>query len=1378
MHLNELEIDGFGVWSGLKLDRLSDGINVIYGPNEAGKSTLLQFIRAMLYGFTPARSSRFLPPVQGGHAGGRLEFTSAGERYRLERRPHANERNHADEVALQSAGGRTLDPDQMPALLNHLDESIFQNVFAVGLTEMQELGTLTDTEASRMLYDLTTGLERVSLGEVVRELGASRRRLLAADGQSGELRRLLTERQRLLEETQQSSGAVRDYYRWNREREQLDQEIRQSEEERAKLDKTIRALEAVAGLRGRWQERTALDEQLAALAALPRLPENAVDRYETLGRRISQRRQRMATARQRYRELRSEARGLVVNDAVLEQSPRIAKVSEEFEAVALQENQLRGLNAEIADLESQLLAEPTRPNTLDQIVPIPVGSNHPTLDPVTISRLSTLASALDQARERAEEAKRDALRLQEEAELAPVKQRPAAIEPPPAEPGDSLESAGTLVAQLRRRLQLEQRLEGLNRQEVELEARCNELIDNQLLPVGVLAGLGALFVVGVILILAGMFLPATVTGSSGLGLAVLGIGGTVAAAAAKHKLEHIAERQLETTEKQISTLRSQIHQARIERDSLDELLPRGGGPLTVRLQAAEQRLAELEASLPSGQGSRVRPADRQQRRVLDLNELQTDQAERETNEPRRRPNSEEREAIRARAKDTHRRHAELRREWAAALAESAVRVDMSPQEFLATAHLYVPVRPTVAKMDDSWRLDQEQRRRELERRRDQRRLDRDHALHHIRIAQDRVHQLVAEIGVSLPGLAPADQLSRLRQLVREQQVVASRRKRIITQARRIRRRRKKACAELSNLCRRRRSMLRRAGAWSEEEFRRIASGADQLSRLRLRRETVERELIAARSDHCTEDELRQWLTAEDGRPVEARWEEATSHRESVDARLRRAQDRRNRLADSLSSLAGDRRPAERQLELNAIEERLRSAREQWQVLATAQLTLQSVRQHYESERQPETLREATGHLERLTVGRYRRIWTPLDEDILYVDNDEGKELSVESLSRGTREQVFLSLRLALASAYARRGAVLPLILDDVLVNFDDERAKATANVLVEYASSGRQMFVFTCHEHIMRLFKARRAPIIRLPRHTAGSARAAVDMETVSVRKKQRKEIPVEVSVVPADAEPASAREVLLDPLSEGRPFTVAPSVALPAPRAPAPVIVLPFAEIHPPEPPVPSPHFVPQPQAEPRWLRDPGEAPSDPDAELVIDDSWRLSILPRLEHDPREAPADPDEDLSTDDDFLRRLRELDVQTPTPQPAAESTVAEPRIVRRVIRRRWRPFTGEGAEEFAGEFAVRPAPGRWEEWEEAEDGSAIGHHQQHSADEAHWRQLWTAALDGDGKPIPTDGSPGPTSQSAASEHFPHNFDVPEAEAVWQARLPLVRLERAS
>ena len=53
MKITDIKIDGFGVWHDLAIRGLSPELTVFYGPNEAGKSTLMQFIRSVLYGVSP-----------------------------------------------------------------------------------------------------------------------------------------------------------------------------------------------------------------------------------------------------------------------------------------------------------------------------------------------------------------------------------------------------------------------------------------------------------------------------------------------------------------------------------------------------------------------------------------------------------------------------------------------------------------------------------------------------------------------------------------------------------------------------------------------------------------------------------------------------------------------------------------------------------------------------------------------------------------------------------------------------------------------------------------------------------------------------------------------------------------------------------------------------------------------------------------------------------------------------------------------------------------------------------------------------------------------------------------------------------------------------
>jgi hypothetical protein len=229
---------------------------------------------------------------------------------------------------------------------------------------------------------------------------------------------------------------------------------------------------------------------------------------------------------------------------------------------------------------------------------------------------------------------------------------------------------------------------------------------------------------------------------------------------------------------------------------------------------------------------------------------------------------------------------------------------------------------------------------------------------------------------------------------------------------------------------------------------------------------------------ATEEMVGKYL---DGRNLNVFLAELTNSLASVRASLQVKLEQRAELQQQIRQLAEDRRPAEKRLELAILVSRLDGQIERWRALAVTGSLLSQVQASYERTHQPAALREATEYLSRMTGGKYSRVWTPLGEPELRVDDADGKSQSVEVLSAGTREQLFLSLRLALVKLHAERGIRLPLVLDDVLVNFDDTRAQAAAEVLQEFAKQGHQVLVFTCHAHIARAFKRLDVDVRELP---------------------------------------------------------------------------------------------------------------------------------------------------------------------------------------------------------------------------------------------------------------------------------------------------------
>ncbi|MGA8679077.1 MAG: hypothetical protein WB592_01260, partial [Acidimicrobiales bacterium] len=105
---------------------------------------------------------------------------------------------------------------------------------------------------------------------------------------------------------------------------------------------------------------------------------------------------------------------------------------------------------------------------------------------------------------------------------------------------------------------------------------------------------------------------------------------------------------------------------------------------------------------------------------------------------------------------------------------------------------------------------------------------------------------------------------------------------------------------------------------------------------------------------------------------------------------------------------------------------------------------------------------------RVTGGRYVGLLADAGIDgrqTIRVLSTTGEAIDATSLSRGTIEQLYLCLRLGLADSFAERSVSLPIVLDDVLVNFDPERATTVAAELAETARSHQVVFL-TCHPHL------------------------------------------------------------------------------------------------------------------------------------------------------------------------------------------------------------------------------------------------------------------------------------------------------------------------
>ncbi len=228
-----------------------------------------------------------------------------------------------------------------------------------------------------------------------------------------------------------------------------------------------------------------------------------------------------------------------------------------------------------------------------------------------------------------------------------------------------------------------------------------------------------------------------------------------------------------------------------------------------------------------------------------------------------------------------------------------------------------------------------------------------------------------------------------------------------------------------------------------------------------------------------EEDLRAFQAGENHQAIETIEQELRD----IDQDRQQAHERLGSLRQELEALANDRTAVGLRFEREQLAAELQQMTEQWCALQVSGDAIDQIRQRIERHGQSETLQLASEFLDRLTRGKYHNVWCPLGERHLCIDDDEQRSLRVEQLSTGTREQLFLALRLAIIRRYARQGVDLPMVLDDVFVNFDQVRTEAAVDTILEFAGHNQQVLLFTCHLHLAHLFESKGVEPIWLPGH-------------------------------------------------------------------------------------------------------------------------------------------------------------------------------------------------------------------------------------------------------------------------------------------------------
>ncbi len=1050
--IESLRIDGFGRFHDFELE-LSDGLNVLAGPNEAGKSTLWSFVSAMLFGFDRRNEPTRYEPVGGSAFGGELRLKTVGGRVVVRRQ--GSKRRVDGEVLLRDSLGAPLPDSRLDEARGQVSRELFSQVFSLTIDQLRSFGDLAGSEVSERLFAAAMqGAQRLpSALETLRKESAE---VFAPKG-SRPINLWLRELQGVRLQLEAAGDRPAEYAHDLQQRRTLEASLSSMEEAVERARQQVAELERLHKAVGPFEAWVHAIELQRGHETLADFPHQAAGRLEGL----------VKTARESAAALCAAEGDAAALDEQISQAAALLSASPAPEPVraALREwdtvvVRARELPAALAQLESR------RAHVLEALKRLPLrfaSSNGGRMGEDAAARSSELEMWLSSA---------DAgVSLQ--TELKSLRDRTAAGR---EERARVVAAVGGSREERARRQERHQQLERSVEELAQVDAPALEAAVRALHQ---LAGLSQehahamtcqasaaaqaqalqvpgkamprarfpLWLAGVAtlaLLICALIAWPLGAGPSGLLFAlVLGL----AAVAAAWRDEQItatetmaAVREAAHQKDQLAAREKELHRAQREVASLDariqEVMNAGG---VGDLREAPARIASAQSQL-----------ERHQRR----NALTAQYAEaaRELSRVEHHTGSLEHDLARADA------------------ALDAVQSEVDARLASLKISASMPVDAALDVVTDVHRVQERWLALETERA----------GLNADAARVDAVRSLLAaqalSVGASTAAAAVVPSVLRdwLEADAAARAALATVRTKREAAAGPLAHHRAAAATATSELA----ELLSLARVDSVEAFRQLAGRAQAWAVC----ENERRQALAALSALGAEPALllEHGLDAE---AISAQAANARSALEAACALREHTLEALGHLRAKLERFENEDGAAGLRREEESLVLRIGRAAEACTVSALARAVLEQARERFDAEQQPRVVQRAAGLFAELTSHRYVHVQPDAKARVLSVRDAQGVSWQVEQLSRGTRELLLLAFRLAVAEDFGDVRVALPLLLDDVTVNLDLNRATGVINVLARL-SKRHQILAFTCHSQVRALFQEAGAKVHEVAQRT------------------------------------------------------------------------------------------------------------------------------------------------------------------------------------------------------------------------------------------------------------------------------------------------------
>lgn len=349
MKIIEIHVYGFGKLIDFHLTNLSD-FQVIYGKNEAGKSTLMAFIHSVLFGFPTKQQQdlRYEPKTHSAYGGQLVLLTEKYGKVLVER----VKGKATGEVTVTMENGQIGGEELLSIVLNHLNKSMFQSIFSFNIHGLQNMNKLKGEDISRYLFAAGT-IGTDSLLKAEQEIQKEMDTLFKPNGRKPVINQLLHE----LRSREKELNELKIY---NGQYEMLKHKQLSLESERSAIQEKIehhqRELQTVEKMINEWplyKEKQQIMKRIDAFGTIS-FPANGLERMEQLTLQIRSINSRLAACEQQKKQLEQQIAQATPNPSFDEHHLSLQQLINEWSQYEQWKNDLDKYTLELETIHEQL----------------------------------------------------------------------------------------------------------------------------------------------------------------------------------------------------------------------------------------------------------------------------------------------------------------------------------------------------------------------------------------------------------------------------------------------------------------------------------------------------------------------------------------------------------------------------------------------------------------------------------------------------------------------------------------------------------------------------------------------------------------------------------------------------------------------------------------------------------------------------------------------------------------------------------------------------------------------------------------------------------------------------------------------------------------